>query len=57
MPVRAEPYWRNEGEGQHIGYYRGARVGKWVARYRLPSQMASLTFWKVCRLLPALREL
>ncbi|MBP8672325.1 MAG: site-specific integrase [Sphingobium sp.] len=36
LPVRAEPYWRNEGEGQHIGYYRGARVGKWVARYRLP---------------------
>lgn len=35
LPVRSEPYWRNEGEGQHIGYYRGKRVGKWVARYRL----------------------
>jgi hypothetical protein len=21
-------------EGEHLGYYRGARVGKWVARYR-----------------------
>lgn len=36
LPVRSEPYWRNEGEGQHIGYYRGARVRKWVARYRIP---------------------
>lgn len=36
LSARAEPYWRNEGEGQHIGYYRGARVGKWVARYRMP---------------------
>ncbi len=34
LPVRAEPYWRNEGEGRHLGYYRGARLGKWVARYR-----------------------
>ncbi len=36
LPVRSEPYWRNEGEGQHIGYYRGARVAKWVSRYRIP---------------------
>lgn len=36
LPVRTEPYWRNEGEGRHLGYYRGARVGKWVARYRAP---------------------
>jgi integrase len=39
LPVRTEPYWRNEGEGQHIGYYRGARVGKWVARYRIPGTL------------------
>lgn len=38
LPVRSEPYWRNEGEGQHIGYYRGARVSKWVARYRMPDR-------------------
>ncbi len=36
LPARSEPYWRNEGEGQHIGYYRGKRVAKWVARYRIP---------------------
>lgn len=39
LGVRSEPYWRNEGEGQHIGYYKGARVTKWVARYRLPGSM------------------
>lgn len=36
LAVRNEPYWRNEGEGRHLGYYRGARVAKWVARYREP---------------------
>lgn len=36
LAVRAEPYWSHEREGAHIGYYRGARFGKWVARYKLP---------------------
>lgn len=36
LAARAEPYWSFEREGAHIGYYRGARVGKWVARYKLP---------------------
>jgi integrase len=36
LAVRSEPYWVSEGEGRHLGYYRGQRVGKWVARYRLP---------------------
>lgn len=31
---RKEPYWRLISEGAHLGYYRGQRVGKWVARYR-----------------------
>jgi integrase len=35
LAVRTEPYWQSEGEGRHLGYYRGARVSKWVARYRL----------------------
>ena len=34
LPVRSEPYWRSINEGAHMGYYRGARVGKWVARFR-----------------------
>ena len=34
LPVRKEPYWRLVSEGCHVGYYRGTRVGKWVARYR-----------------------
>lgn len=29
-----EPYWRLLTEGCHLGYYRGARVGRWVARFR-----------------------
>jgi integrase len=33
---RPEPYWRLISEGCHLGYYRGARVGKWVARFRRP---------------------
>src|SRR3546814_13223326 len=28
-------------EGEHLGYYRGARVAKWVARFRLPQKGAS----------------
>ena len=35
---RNEPYWRLVSEGAHLGYYRGANVGKWVARYRCPGQ-------------------
>lgn len=33
---RSEPYWRLISEGFHLGYYRGVRVGKWVARFRRP---------------------
>lgn len=36
LPVKKEPYWRVISEGAHIGYYRGERGGKWVARYRAP---------------------
>lgn len=31
---RPEPYWRAIHEGAHLGYYRGSRGGKWVARFR-----------------------
>jgi integrase len=34
LPIRSEPYWRQISEGCHLGYYRGARGGKWVARFR-----------------------
>ena len=34
LAPRSEPYWRLVSEGAHLGYYRGAKVGKWVARYR-----------------------
>jgi hypothetical protein len=27
-------------EGAHLGYYRGGRVGKWVARFRKPGSAA-----------------
>ncbi|MFD1950666.1 tyrosine-type recombinase/integrase [Sphingomonas arantia] len=36
LPVKAEPYWKMLNEGEHLGYYRGVRVAKWVARYRKP---------------------
>lgn len=38
---RSEPYWRLVSEGCHLGYYRGARVGKWVARFRRSGSGAS----------------
>ena len=34
LAARKEPYWRLISEGAHLGYYRGERVGKWVARFR-----------------------
>lgn len=34
LEARKKPYWMTLNEGEHLGYYRGARVGKWVARYR-----------------------
>ena len=34
LESRKKPYWMTLNEGEHLGYYRGARVGKWVARYR-----------------------
>ena len=38
LEPRNEPYWRLVSEGAHLGYYRGATVGKWVARYRCAGQ-------------------
>lgn len=36
LAARKEPHWRLISEGAHLGYYRGERVGKWVARFRKP---------------------
>lgn len=36
LVARSEPYWRTINQGAHLGYYRGARVAKWVARWRAP---------------------
>ncbi len=36
LGIRKKPYWMALNEGQHLGYYRGQRVSKWVARYRPP---------------------
>ena len=33
---RKEPYWLTIGDGQHLGYYRGSRTAKWLARFREP---------------------
>lgn len=34
LAERPEPYWVLLSEGLHLGYYRGKRVAKWVARHR-----------------------
>lgn len=36
LGIRKKPYWMALKEGEHLGYYRGRRVRKWVARYRRP---------------------
>lgn len=36
LSARHHPYWRSISQGFHLGYYRGKRVGTWVARYRQP---------------------
>jgi len=41
------PHWRSISEGCHLGYYRGARTTKWVARFRktgtvVPYEMLTL---------------
>lgn len=36
LAVQKEPYWRLVSEGAHLGYYRGTRFGKWVARFKAP---------------------
>lgn len=30
--MRQEPHWRTIEQGLHLGYYKGARVGTWIAR-------------------------
>lgn len=35
---RAEPYWTLLSEGFHLGYYKGKKSAKWVARFRQPGQ-------------------
>jgi hypothetical protein len=32
LKVRLEPFWRATDRGAHLGYYRGARAGSWIAR-------------------------
>lgn len=40
LPASPDIYWRSVTEGCHLGYYRGSRGGKWVARYRKPGSAA-----------------
>ena len=41
LEFRKKPYWLTLNEGEHLGYYRGARVGKWVARHRRPGAVGN----------------
>lgn len=36
LAAKHHPYWRSISEGRHLGYYRGARGGSWIARCRPP---------------------
>lgn len=36
LVIRKKPYWMALTEGKHLGYYRGRRARKWVARFRQP---------------------
>jgi integrase len=36
LAVQSEPYWRAIVQGAHVGYYRGARRGAWLVRWRKP---------------------
>lgn len=36
LPFRKRPYWVVLCSGEHLGYYRGRRAGRWIARYRHP---------------------
>ncbi|WP_066827835.1 tyrosine-type recombinase/integrase [Sphingomonas mali] len=38
---RQNPYWRMISEGRHLGYYKGARGGTWIARYRPPGTLGN----------------
>lgn len=40
LAVGHHPHWRSISEGCHLGYYRGARTTKWVARYRKAGAVA-----------------
>ena len=34
LPQRPEPYWTVISEGCALGYRRGSKGGKWIARFR-----------------------
>lgn len=34
LKPRSHPYWRSISSGRHVGYYRGAATGTWVARVK-----------------------
>lgn len=34
LKQRAHPYWRTISSGRHVGYYRGAAAGTWLARIK-----------------------
>jgi integrase len=36
LAVQSEPHWRAIVQGAHVGYYKGARRGAWLVRWRKP---------------------
>lgn len=39
LAAKEEPYWRLISEGAHLGYAKGKRGGRWVARFRAPGHV------------------
>jgi hypothetical protein len=33
LKARKKPYYRAIDQGRHLGYYKGARGGTWIARH------------------------
>ena len=41
LPQRPEPYWTVISEGCALGYRRGSKGGKWIARFRDSSEFVN----------------
>ena len=43
LKAQGKPYYKSVGQGIHVGYRKGKRVGKWVVRRYIPGPPATYT--------------